>query len=77
VSQSPEPKLRAEGAAISSDGAGKIAEPVPSVSAGILLRVCFGYASQPLAFLAMTGGTYLTIIEKLVAAGLNLAKLRI
>jgi len=47
--------LRAEGVAIPWHETGEIAEPVPSVSAGILLRVCFGYASQPLAFLAMTG----------------------
>ena len=43
--------------AISCDGAGgEIAELVPSVSAGILLRVCLGYASQPLTLLAKAAG---------------------
>ena len=36
-----------------------IAEPVPNEMRNLLLRVCFGSASQPLSLLAMTeGGSY-------------------
>ena len=49
--------LRAEGVAISHEGhyySNEIAELVPSEMRNLLLRVCFGYASQPLSLLAMT-----------------------
>jgi hypothetical protein len=45
------PKLFAERAILGEEH-NKIAEPVPSEARN--LRVCFGYASQPLTLLAMT-----------------------
>ena len=51
---SPLLSLRAEGVAIPAGR--EIVELVPNEMRNLLLRVCFGYASQPLPLLAMTGG---------------------